>query len=114
MASRFSAVATPNDTRLNLRILLQWKRCYIDDIGRILSRFKHFRHEISPVTKGWGGYVLNMREFIRAMEMGTRKTIRVRNVGTQTDSTEFDDTFFDSNDEVIPPTPESQRLPFNK
>lgn len=115
-ARGFKNEAVSADTSLNMKIVFNLNdHNFLDDAKSISRRFTGFRRTISrrnEDTNGWGGFLLNMREFIRAMHIGTRQTIRVKNQSTQTDphllevsghcifsqETYFnsEDTFFDS------------------
>lgn len=79
---------TSADTALNMAVVMSMSSKNKEDIDKIIGRFKYFRNSI--LRKGtlkfipqFGGLFLNMREFIRAMEIGTTKTKRKKSVGSQ-------------------------------
>lgn len=102
-----SVATSPSDTRLNLKLLFMKKfRGDHDDIRKILSRFKSFRSAITS-ENDWCGLMLNMREFIRAMIIGTQQTIRTKEKATQTENTEnSQETYFSDPNEIIQNTPD--------
>lgn len=82
---RVSIAASPKDTRLNLKLLMKIKKENEKEIRRILNRYLSFKKKVTKEPDEWGGYILNMREFIRAMEIGTAQTVRKKDMSTQTD-----------------------------
>lgn len=61
----------------------------------MLSRFRSFRNDVIrrgtvPTLIDYAGVRLNMREFYRALVIGTRKTRRMKSASTQTDHTGVD------------------------
>lgn len=80
--------------QLNMMLLLSFERTAAgvirngEDIMKIFRRFDSFRSMIVkkgevPSHKDYGGLRLNMREFYRALVIGTSKTKRRKNIGTQ-------------------------------
>lgn len=105
------------DTGFNMKILFNVNDPSVHpDIVTIVRRFSSFRSAISRPgtnTDGWGGLFLNMREFIRAMIIGTRQTVRMRDQSTQTDphlldisghNTNSQETYFDSQETFFDPS----------
>lgn len=103
------------DTDLNMKILFDMEDTNLNpERIAIIRRFSGFRRAVSHTstnTGGWGGFLLNMREFIRAMHLGTYQTARVRDQSTQTEHNEvlrhdvtLDETQFDSQETYFDPS----------
>lgn len=103
------------DTDLNMKILFDMEDTNLNpERIAIVRRFSGFQRAVSHTSTnngGWGGFLLNMREFIRAMHLGTYQTVRVRDQSTQTENNEvfrhnvtLDGTQFDSQETYFDPS----------
>lgn len=85
----FSRATSPSDTRLNMAIFMQDQHHHdLSDIREIIHLVHGHRNQPLRRLRNWMGLRLNMREIIRSLTVGTRRTIRTRDQSTQTDSSD--------------------------
>lgn len=85
-----------SDNSLNLFVYFDTQKENHDDIKKFLSLIKYFRigqtERVTVEGKKMGGYKFNIKEFIRALQIGTFQTIKKKDQKTQTFVLDTDET----------------------